>query len=269
MHAHGSLLNVITCCLFTYTFSPCPPAPLMMYLGTCTAIPTAPSPPRMLTTTGAPTGSTVELNWLPPLHPNRAIHYEIEYEPAMTPGDPVNAGSSSSPYFTLTLPNEFLTYNVTVAAVNTQGKQQVVSFPCVQGRTEREVCIYIMTHSYTLAPYCLECHMHTFVVMQSPSTGPQPPTGLTVVVTVDGTAVVSWQAQQSRVCDAVIGNYSVRYQLTGCTCGIITVYTSSTSVTLQGLARVAEYTVSVAAINSIGSMSAHSAETMLNIRGNI
>ena len=93
-----------------------------MYLGTCTAIPTAPSPPRMLTMIGEPTGSTVELNWLPPLHPNGAIHYEIEYEPAMTPGDPVNAGSSSSPYFTLTLPNEFLTYSVTVAAVNTQGQ---------------------------------------------------------------------------------------------------------------------------------------------------
>ena len=91
-----------------------------MYVGACTAIPTVPSPPRMLTMTGEPTGSTVELNWLPPLHPNGAIHYEIEYEPAMTPGDPVNAGSSSSPYFTLTLPNEFLTYNVRVAAVNTQ-----------------------------------------------------------------------------------------------------------------------------------------------------
>ena len=75
----------------------------------------------MLTMTREPTGSTVELNWLPPLHPNGAIHYEIEYEPAMTPGDPVNAGNSSSPYFTLTLPNEFLTYNVTVAAVNSQG----------------------------------------------------------------------------------------------------------------------------------------------------
>ena len=34
----------------------------------------------------------------------------------------MNAGSSSSPYFTLTLPNEFLTYSVRVAAVNTQGR---------------------------------------------------------------------------------------------------------------------------------------------------
>ena len=53
------------------------------------------------------------------------------------------------------------------------------------------------------------------MTMQPPSTGPQPPTGLTVAVTGDGTAVVSWDAQQSRVCDVVIRNYSVRYQLRG------------------------------------------------------
>ena len=97
------------------------------------AICTVPSPPRMMTMTGAPTGSIVELNWLPPLHPNGVIHYEIEYELAMTPGDPVNAGSSSSPYFTLTLPNEFLTYNVRVAAVNTQGQAQSDILPVCLG----------------------------------------------------------------------------------------------------------------------------------------
>ena len=84
------------------------------------SVPTAPSPPRMLTMTGTPTGSTVELNWLPSLHPNGAITYEIEYEPATASGEPMNAGSSSSPYFTLTLPNEFLSYNVRVTAVNTK-----------------------------------------------------------------------------------------------------------------------------------------------------
>ena len=78
----------------------------------------------MLTTTRESTGSIIELNWLPPLHPNGAIHYEIEYEPARTPGDPVNAGNSSSPYFTLTLPSDLLTYNVRVAAVNTQGRTE-------------------------------------------------------------------------------------------------------------------------------------------------
>ena len=118
----------------------------MMYLGTCIAIPTAPSPPRMLTMIGAPTGSSVELNWLPPLHPNGAIHYEIEYEPAMTPGDPVNARSSSSPYFTLTLPNEFLTYNVRVAAVNTQGRARSVDISLCPGMN-REAG---MTNEYTI-----------------------------------------------------------------------------------------------------------------------
>ena len=76
----------------------------------------------MLTMIGEPTGSIVELNWLPPLHPNGAIHYDIEYEPAVTPGDPVNAGNSSSLYFTLTLPNDLLSYNVRVVAVNGQGR---------------------------------------------------------------------------------------------------------------------------------------------------
>ena len=82
---------------------------------------TAPSPPRMLTVAGTPTGSTVELNWLPPLHPNGAIRYEIEYEPAMTLGDPVIAGSSSSLYFILTLPNDLPSYTVRVRAVNSRG----------------------------------------------------------------------------------------------------------------------------------------------------
>ena len=97
--------------------------------------------------------------------------------------------------------------------------------------------------------------------MQSSSTGPQPPTGLTVVETDDDTAVVSWEAQQSRACDVVMRNYSVRYQLGNDTGGINTVYiyTSSANVTLRGLQRGAQYTVSVAAINSRGNMSTFSA----------
>ena len=77
----------------------------------------------MLTMAGAPSGSAVELNWLPPLQPNGAIiRYEIEYVPARMPGDPVTVQSSNNRYFTLTLPNEFLSYNVRVAAVNSQGR---------------------------------------------------------------------------------------------------------------------------------------------------
>ena len=84
-------------------------------------ISTAPSPPRMLTMIGT-TASTVELNWLSPLHPNGAIRYNIEYEPAVISDDPVIAGSSSSLYFTLTLPNDLLSYNVRVVAVNSKGQ---------------------------------------------------------------------------------------------------------------------------------------------------
>jgi len=93
----------------------------------------------MLAVTGTPSGSSVELNWLPPLHPNGAIRYEIEYEPAMTPGDPVNAGSSSSLYFNLTLPNEFLSYTVRVAAVNSKGltKSSDLQLSCLGKNRER------------------------------------------------------------------------------------------------------------------------------------
>ena len=101
--------------------------------------------------------------------------------------------------------------------------------------------------------------------MQSPSTGPQPPTGLTVAVTGNDTAVVSWEVQQSRVCDVVIGNYSVRYQLRSGTGGMITAYSSSANVTLQELVPNAEYTVSVAAINSMGNMSAFSAPVQFTV----
>ena len=45
----------------------------------------------------------------------------------------MNAGNSSSLYFTLTLPNEFLTYNVSVAAVNTQGQAQSDVLPVCLG----------------------------------------------------------------------------------------------------------------------------------------
>ena len=106
--------------------------------------PTAPSPPRTLIPTGKQTHSAFELNWLPPLHPNGAVHYEIEYQPAVTPGDPVNAGSSGSPYFTLTLPNEFLTHNVRVAAVNTQGRAQSSVLPVCLGQKSQQGTQYMV-----------------------------------------------------------------------------------------------------------------------------
>ena len=62
------------------------------------------------------------------------------------------------------------------------------------------------------------------------------------------------------MCDVAIVNYSVKYELTNGTGDYSTEYTSSTSVALQGLTQCnTEYSVSVAATNSIGDMSAFSA----------
>ena len=99
-----------------------------------------PTAPRMLTKTGTPTGSTVELNWLPPLHPNGAIRYEIEYEPEMTIGDPVIAGHSSSLYFTLTLPNDLPSYTVRVRAVNSRGSATSGHLVVNPGKSRIGVC---------------------------------------------------------------------------------------------------------------------------------
>ena len=105
---------------------------VLTFMLLCSTVPTA---PRMLTVFGEPTGGTVELNWLPPLHPNGAIHYVIEYGPAMTPGDPVNAGSSSIPYFTLTLPNGVLSYTVRVTAINSRGSATSENIVVYQGNS--------------------------------------------------------------------------------------------------------------------------------------
>ena len=103
--------------------------------------------------------------------------------------------------------------------------------------------------------------------MQSSFTGPQPPTGVSVDITGTDTAVVSWNAQQSRMCDVVVGNYSVRYQLCGA-CGpniTMYIYTPSTSVTLNGLIPNAVYSVSVAAITLGESISEFSATTSFTV----
>ena len=100
--------------------------------------------------------------------------------------------------------------------------------------------------------------------LTSPLAAPDPPSGVTVVTDVES-ALVSWDATQSWMCDVVIGNYSVRYQLSNGTGAYTTVYSSSTSVTLQDLVPNAEYDVSVAAINSIGNTSAFSAVVQFNV----
>ena len=66
----------------------------------------------------------------------------------------MNAGSSSSPYFTLILPNEFLTYNVRVAAVNTQGKAQSDVLPVCLGEN-REGGQYMIMAQCLIIMSCL------------------------------------------------------------------------------------------------------------------
>ena len=105
--------------------------------------------------------------------------------------------------------------------------------------------------NYSKNPFCILAEL-------------QPPTGVMVEANGCSSANVAWTPTQLRVCDATIGVYSVRYQQSG-TGGYSTVNTSSTSVTLQDLVPNAEYTVSVATITSVGSMSAFSVVSWLNM----
>ena len=91
---------------------------------------------------------------------------------------------------------------------------------------------------------------------------PKPPTGVMFQITGIDTAVVSWAASQS-MCDGVIGNYSVTYQLSNGTSA--TVYTNETSITLRGLIPNAEYSVFVVAVNSRGDVSLLSVETPFTV----
>ena len=116
------------------------------------------------------------------------------------------------------------------------------------------------TPSHTLTPI-----VWTFLIDFAE---PKPPTDVSWTVIGKDTAVVTWSASRS-MCDNVVGNYSVRYRLTdtSVSSSFTTVYTTTTSVVLQGLVPDAEYTVSVTAINSQGDMSAPSTTTMGNPTG--
>ena len=130
-----------------------------------TTIPSAASASHMLTVTATPSGSTVELNWLPPLNPNGAIRYEIEYEPAVTPGDTFTmVVGGTDLYFNLTLPKEFLTYNIRVVAVSTQGSRSgasnIVSV-CPGSSRQSTWYIHKCVHKTCLTS-CITCvHMYS------------------------------------------------------------------------------------------------------------
>ena len=106
------------------------------------------------------------------------------------------------------------------------------------------------------------------MVYFSHCTAPQPPSGIMVTANGCNSAMVSWNASQSRMCDVVVVSYSVRYRLTGSSDGYDTVSTSNTSATLENLVPNAEYDVEVATVDSDTVMSAYSTVTQLSMQGN-
>ena len=83
--------------------------------------PPAPTAPRHLTVVGS-TSTSVDLNWIPPLHPNGVIHYEIEYSTSenFVEKTTINTGSDDT-YYTLNGVLELSRYYFRVLSVNTGG----------------------------------------------------------------------------------------------------------------------------------------------------
>ena len=80
-----------------------------------------PSAPRYPCIIGDDTLSDgIELNWIPPLEPNGDVHYLIEYNDGNRTAS-VNT-SSVSTYLNLTGLQRGVTYNITVVAVNSAGR---------------------------------------------------------------------------------------------------------------------------------------------------
>ena len=84
------------------------------------AFPPAPTAPRHLTVVG--NTSSVGLNWIPPLHPNGVIHYEIEFSTSenFVQNTTINTGSDNT-YYTVNGVSEFSRYYFRVLSVNTGG----------------------------------------------------------------------------------------------------------------------------------------------------
>ena len=119
------------------------------------------------------------------------------------------------------------------------------------------VYTYFTNMTFTELPLCV--YTACFYV------GPDTPADVCSVVTCSSTVVVSWSPSFSGMCDALVTNYNLRYRLSSSSGDYITVNTSLTSVTLQGLMPNAEYEVEVAAINSNRATSKFSATTQFSV----
>ena len=102
-----------------------------------------PSAPRYPCIIGDDTDG-IELNWIPPLEPNGDVYYLIKYSDGNTT-DSVNT-SSESTYFNLTGLQRGVTYNITVVAVNSAGRNDtgpVLNYvPIVQSKYQ-SICDYL------------------------------------------------------------------------------------------------------------------------------
>ena len=86
------------------------------------SFPPAPTAPRHLTVVGS-TSTSVDLNWIPPLHPNGVIHYEIEYSTSenFVQNETINNTGSNKTHYVLSGLTPGIQYYVRVTARNSAG----------------------------------------------------------------------------------------------------------------------------------------------------
>ena len=94
----------------------------MYYYSTVPAVPaSAPTAPRLLTVVRS-TSTSVDLNWIPPRHPNGVIHYEVEYSTSENFVQSTTfSTASNSTYHTVSDVPEFPQLYFRVVAVNSAG----------------------------------------------------------------------------------------------------------------------------------------------------
>ena len=98
-----------------------------------------PTAPRLLTVVRK-TSKSVDLNWIPPHHPNGVIHYEIEYSTnkSFVVSTTINIASNIT-YHTLSGVPEFPRHYLRVVAVNSAGIGRSSSSNVVEVCLGREV----------------------------------------------------------------------------------------------------------------------------------
>ena len=109
-------------------------------------IPTAPSPPRMLSITRI-LEAAIELNWLPPTEPNGEVRYDIYYTPEGGTEQSIDTGSDLTHYNLTGLERNRVYTNIAVQAVNSAGSSEKSAGPgervkvTVPHHTTQTLCI--------------------------------------------------------------------------------------------------------------------------------